>query len=258
MGASHAARAPFRPSSSCQTEMNKLLFLALPLLCTLPVILAEPTWIENNLVQEYEVARVTGLVQHHSSQQQQHRLKAPHHAGKARAHRRFAKLCKKYGLHSCHKRHAKLAKKHTTLAKKHAKKAKKVQTSPAVRMQQDTASAGWGWFSRRASPKPTSTSKGRAGRKRAVTNEKCTRVRDTRMWNRLTPDGRRQKHVHKRKWKRHKKWFVCDGTKWACKTCECCVNLKGKGCTEATRAGRRSIGGPKMSCTVITGCTSGC
>merc|ERR1711959_779947 len=34
-----------------------------------------------------------------------HARKAAHHAGKARGHRRFATLCKKYGLHSCHKRH---------------------------------------------------------------------------------------------------------------------------------------------------------
>merc|ERR1712072_648129 len=45
------------------------------------------------------------------------RAKRAHHAGKARAHKRFAKLCKKYGLHSCHKRHAKLHKKHAALAK---------------------------------------------------------------------------------------------------------------------------------------------
>merc|ERR1711981_622288 len=45
------------------------------------------------------------------------RHKRAHHAGKARAHKRFAKLCKKYGLHSCHKRHAKLAKHHAKLAK---------------------------------------------------------------------------------------------------------------------------------------------
>merc|ERR1712096_374564 len=51
------------------------------------------------------------------------RKKRAHHAGKARAHKRFAKLCKKYGLHSCHKRHAKLAKKHAALAK--GKKVKK-------------------------------------------------------------------------------------------------------------------------------------
>merc|ERR1711964_914568 len=45
------------------------------------------------------------------------RKKRAFHAGKARAHKRFAKLCKKYGLHSCHKRHKKLAKKHSKLAK---------------------------------------------------------------------------------------------------------------------------------------------
>jgi len=50
---------------------------------------------------------------------EKHARKAAHHAGKARGHRRFANLCKKYGLHSCHKRHARLAAKHTRLSKGH-------------------------------------------------------------------------------------------------------------------------------------------
>merc|ERR1712167_320523 len=66
------------------------------------------------------------LVQHHGKKAKKAkkakcnaacRHKRAHHAGKARAHKRFAKLCKKYGLHSCHKRHAALHKKHAALAK---------------------------------------------------------------------------------------------------------------------------------------------
>merc|ERR1711959_480572 len=38
------------------------------------------------------------------------RRKRAHHTGRAKAHARFAHLCKKYGLKSCAKRHSKLAK----------------------------------------------------------------------------------------------------------------------------------------------------
>jgi len=51
----------------------------------------------------------------------QRRLHA-RHVGKARAHARFHKLYKKYGMHHSAKRHAALAKKHRALAKKIAKK----------------------------------------------------------------------------------------------------------------------------------------
>merc|ERR1711881_468393 len=54
-----------------------------------------------------------------------HKMKAAHHAGRSRGHKRFHKLCKKYKMHHCAKRHAKLAKKHAAKAKKHAKKGKK-------------------------------------------------------------------------------------------------------------------------------------
>lgn len=53
------------------------------------------------------------------------------HAGKARAHTRFAKLCKKYGLHTCHKRHARLAKKHAALAKGGQKRALRAKVKAA-------------------------------------------------------------------------------------------------------------------------------
>merc|ERR1711881_317403 len=63
------------------------------------------------------------FVKHHKKAHL-HKMKAAHHAGRARGHKRFHKLCKKYKMHHCAKRHAKLAKKHAAKAKKHAKKSK--------------------------------------------------------------------------------------------------------------------------------------
>merc|ERR1712072_151720 len=58
------------------------------------------------------------FVKHHKKAHL-HKMKAAHHAGRARGHKRFHKLCKKYKMHYCAKRHAKLAKKHAAKAKKH-------------------------------------------------------------------------------------------------------------------------------------------
>jgi len=47
------------------------------------------------------------------------RSRRARHAGKARGHKRFCKLCRKHQLHNCAKRHCNLWKKHASLARGH-------------------------------------------------------------------------------------------------------------------------------------------